>query len=349
MLKIGNTLKRERKIPMQIMTFPLNLDTDLGIRMTEIRKIESLKTPPPGNAEKDFFLPYEWFALPPPEIFSDYKAISFSSFREALLLVPRIGRILRLADPLENGTPHPGLPFLSRHRTVEGPDAWVIDVPLLEQHFSGEDPGPLNGRPTQTPTPQESDEAGADLFRQVGQTARDIQRVLSLSGSMVDSLRFMEGKLPETSHGLEVISQMTEDAAHKLMGTLETLAAEHDEIRKNLQDLSRNPSTMDEKISRISATLDQADQRIMAGFEAMAFQDLVGQNIKLIGSHLKELESRLVRILIETSPDLAEKKEPDGKNRKQKQDSETISLKGVKADGDIDQNSVDQLLSEFGF
>ena len=75
----------------------------------------------------------------------------------------------------------------------------------------------------------------------------------------------------------------------------------------------------------------------------------MGQNIKLVGSHLKELESRLVRILIETSPESIEKSGNDDKSEGKGNGQESISLKGVRAQGDIDQNTVDQLLSEFGF
>jgi chemotaxis protein CheZ len=334
---------------MQIMTFSLNQGTDLGIRMTEIRKIESIKSLPSDISGRILCFPHQWFGYSSPDSASGLKGISLSSSRKALIIVPRIGRILRLADEPEKGSPHPDLPFLSRHRTMEGPDTWVIDIPELDKHLSAT---PQDDPPPTATIPQEltgGDSSGPDLFQQVGQTARDIQRVLSLSSSMVDSLRIMEGKLPETSHGLEVISQMTEEAAHKLMNTLENIMEEHARIRESLRTIARDPSTAGEKISRIEETLNQADEKVMAGFEAMAFQDLVGQNIKLVGSHLKELESRLVRILIETSPDSSEKPGNDEKSEGKGNGQESISLKGVKAQGDIDQNTVDQLLSEFGF
>ena len=323
---------------MQIMTFPLSREVDLGIRMTEIRRIEALKGPAETGPPRTF-LPQEWFALPIPDSLDGLKGISLSSYREALIAVPRIGRILRLQDPELTGTPHPERPFLSRHKTLEGPESWLLDIPLLRKEFSGE--------------PVRKDKrAGdsSDLFQQVGQTARDIQRVLSLSTSMVDSLKFMEGKIPETSQGLGVISQMTEDAAHKLMNILETLLEDHNRIRTLISPLSGSKAPIRPSVNEIKEILDRSDEGIMHGFEAMAFQDLVGQNIKLIGSHLKELESRLVRILIETSPDTIRNEEettPPSPSSPASSPGET--LKGVGAQGDIDQNTVDQLLSEFGF
>ena len=330
---------------MQIMTFPLSREVDLGIRMTEIRRIEALKGPAETGPSRTF-LPQEWFALPIPDSLDGLKGISLSSYREALIAVPRIGRILRLQDPELTGTPHPERPFLSRHKTLEGPESWLLDIPLLRKEFSGE--------------PVRKDKrAGdsSDLFQQVGQTARDIQRVLSLSTSMVDSLKFMEGKLPETSHGLEVISQMTEDAAHKLMNTLESVMEEHESIRKILSDGQIKKADQKTQIEEILAS---ADERIMHGFEAMAFQDLVGQNIKLIGGHLRDLESRLVQILIETnqaptndSADTpvtkAAQENPDPSPAAKSSAATSETLKGVGATGDIDQSAVDQLLSEFGF
>lgn len=332
---INTQPRKEKKIPMQIMTFPLSREVDLGIRMTEIRRIEALKGPAETGPSRTF-LPQEWFALPIPDSLDGLKGISLSSYREALIAVPRIGRILRLQDPELTGTPHPERPFLSRHKTLEGPESWLLDIPLLRKEFSGE--------------PVRKDKrAGdsSDLFQQVGQTARDIQRVLSLSTSMVDSLKFMEGKIPETSQGLGVISQMTEDAAHKLMNILETLLEDHNRIRALISSLSGSKAPIKPSVNEIKEILDRSDEGIMNGFEAMAFQDLVGQNIKLIGSHLKELESRLVRILIETSPDTIRNEEETTPPSPASSPGET--LKGVGAQGDIDQNTVDQLLSEFGF
>ncbi len=334
MSRINSQTKTEKKIPMQIMTFPLSREVDLGIRMTEIRRIETLReNSDPGEAR--LFFPHDWFDLPRPDKLSGLKGIFLSSYREALIAVPRIGRILRLVDPGLGGVVHANHPFLSKHKTVEGPESWVLDIPLLRRHISGEGP-------TVSPPDSQSNDASG-LFQQMGQTARDIQRVLSLSSSMVDSLKFMEGKLPETSQGLGVISQMTEDAAHKLMHILESLLEDHNRIRTLAQSATA-PS-----LDQIAGILDGADERIMHGFEAMAFQDLVGQNIKLIGSHLKELETRLVRILIETSPEANRSGEESGTSSSPAFSPSNQTLKGVGAHGDIDQNTVDQLLSEFGF
>ncbi len=331
---------------MQIMTFPLAKGIDLGIRMTEIRKIESLKD---LTKERTDILSYpqEWFALPRPQNLSQSKGISLSSCREALIAVPKIGRILRIFDNNESGSPHPELSFLSHFKTIEGTEAWVLDVPAFRNSKGWATPA-SGGISSQS---REGGDSSANLLQQVGQTARDIQRVLSLSASMIDSLHFMEGKLPETSHGLEVISQMTEDAAHKLMNTLESLLEEHAEIRKILSDGHLKKAEQKERIEEI---LDRSDERIMHGFEAMAFQDLVGQNIKLIGGHLRDLESRLVQILIETSqPSAAQPTEQVAgtppESSKATSETRQETLKGVGAQGDIDQGAVDKLLSEFGF
>ncbi|MCL4486139.1 MAG: protein phosphatase CheZ [Nitrospirae bacterium] len=333
MSRINGQTKPEKKIQMQIMTFPLSREVDLGIRMTEIRRIEALgENSDPG--ESRLYFPHDWFAIPRPDRLSGLKGIFLSSWRDALIAVPRIGRILRLSDPTIPGELHTDHPFLSRHKTVEGPESWVLDIPLLRRHLSGEE---SSGSP-----PERQAGESSELFQQVGQTARDIQRVLSLSSSMVDSLKFMEGKLPETSQGLGVISQMTEDAAHKLMNILESLLEDHNRIRS----LTRSPTAPSP--DQIAGILDGADERIMHGFEAMAFQDLVGQNIKLIGNHLKELEARLVRILIETSPE-ANRSPEDASSALAPAPPPDQTLKGVGARGDIDQNTVDQLLSEFGF
>lgn len=328
---------------MQIMTFPLGRGTDLGIRMTEIRKIEALGGAMAENPEHTSCHPQTWFGLPVPENLSRSKGIFLSSFRRVMIVVPRIGRILRIGETPDPGRPHPEQNFLARYKTVEGPEVWVIDVPGMARQFDVH----LQEDTADSLLPASDGNASQpDFFHQVGETARDIERVLSLSSSLVDSLKFMEGKIPETSHGLETVTRMTEDAAHKLMGTLESLLEEHNRIRTALSSLAgADPAKTGDTVALIGEMLSRGDERIMAGFEAMAFQDLVGQNIRLIGNHLKELESRLVQILIETAPESGEKKE----TRPLSREEDTTALKGIGAPGDVDQDSVDKLLSEFGF
>ncbi len=321
---------------MQIMIFPISKEVDLGIRMTEIRRIESFKQST-DFVEGRCFFPQQWFNMPLPEGVSGMKGIALASFRNATIAVPRLGRILRLLDPAGPGTPHKDCPFLFKHRTMEGVDSWVLDVAMFHKAISGE---PITQHPERVPT-----DSSSGLFQQVGQTARDIQRVLALSGSMIDSLRTMEGKIPETSHGLDIISQMTEEAAHKLMNLLETIMEDH----ATLRTIMGSGPVDDVARGKIGKILEAAEEKIMEGFETMAFQDLVGQNIILIGGQLKELESRLVRILIECSTESVQKVESSGSPSGTPNPVHGQTLKGVGAPGDIDQDAVDQLLSEFGF
>jgi chemotaxis protein CheZ len=160
-------------------------------------------------------------------------------------------------------------------------------------------------------------------------------------------MKLMENNLPKTSGALEAVSKMTEEAAHKILGVLESAIGTNQEVRNRLSFLKEHPETLDQTLSSVHTLLEEEEGRIMQGFEAMVFQDLVGQNIRQMTRTLNELEKKLLEILIEFSPSASKEETPPDKVT----DSPIpgIDLKGVPGQSAISQDSVDQLLSEFGF
>lgn len=189
-----------------------------------------------------------------------------------------------------------------------------------------------------------------DFVTQIGKTAREIQKILSMSDTMLNTMKLVGDHLPTTSGGLETVSRMTEEAAHTILAVLESSLETNQKIRSDLQKMASDPKRLRKDLPAIEQLLSGQESRILEGFEAMAFQDLVGQNLRKITRTLNDLEKRLLEILMEFSSDREpEKSEKSNVPRSTAQEVPDLELKGVPSESTFSQDSVDKLLSEFGF
>jgi chemotaxis protein CheZ len=141
---------------------------------------------------------------------------------------------------------------------------------------------------------------------------------------------------------------MTEEAAHNLLAVLEASLEANQDIRNTLQQSGPDPARLQQEIPSIESLLASQETRILEGFEAMVFQDLVGQNLRKITQTLNDLEKRLLSILMEFSPE-REGCTPSPSGGEAPSGLAALDLKGVPSESTFSQDSVDKLLSEFGF
>lgn len=345
---------------MQVLSFPVQGNSLFGVRMNDVFKIigpsalktvsdskrpDLLGTVREGDREIPVHTPYGWLssAHGNPDPLSRVLVVSAESGGRFGIGISKMGKVLRVQDkpfPRTDRT-HP---FLLEAKTFDGTPILIVDPDrFLSEHAAG-------STASQTSKPRNSDHSeGAtdDLISQIGKTAREIQKILSLSDTMLDAMKLMENNIPKTSGALEAVSKMTEDAAHKILGVLESANSTNQEVRNRLASLKEHPETLDQTLDSINALLDQEENRIMQGFEAMVFQDLVGQNIRQMTRTLNELEKKLLEILIEFSPSVS--KEDVRLDEGSDSTIPALDLKGVPGQSAISQDSVDKLLSEFGF
>ncbi|EQD78765.1 chemotaxis phosphatase, CheZ, partial [mine drainage metagenome] len=109
----------------------------------------------------------------------------------------KIGKVIREKTPNERKTLEKlGLPFLSYSDTIDSIPVYVFDVRSFEQHMGlpvlssfvqseKEKTQMTNDESRGLP---KQDDASADLLNQVGKTAREIQKILSMSDSMMDTI-----------------------------------------------------------------------------------------------------------------------------------------------------------------
>ncbi len=273
------------------------------------------------------------------------------------IAILKLGKVLRVRDEdIQTGQTVPGTPpFLLAGKTMEGSPILIIDPDKIISTDSTSHDLPESLPATQSPSQPVAETQGSSpdgLIAQVGKTAREIQKILALSDSMLDTMKAMGTHLPATSGALQTVSRMTEEAAHKILEVLESSLSTNLEIRTRLSEASRNPSSLSENVEMINTLLQEEEIRINQGFEAMVFQDLVGQNIKAMTGTLNDLEKKLLEILVEfSSPPSTEdsfQSHPSLKTPSIDPDA-ILELKGIPNSTTVSQDAVDKLLSEFGF
>ena len=360
---------------MQILSFPTRTGSSLGIRISDVLKIlptDSLMAAisregttaeilPPviiteGGRDLAVHDPRQWDLPGTPVPGSPSKLLvigTHSGFRFGIAIL-KMGKVLRVREedvqPRHTDSQIPD--FLLRGKTTDGIPILILDPERFSQPGkpipSGQETVHISGPDDLTPS-HATQITTDDLISQVGKTAREIQKILALSDSMIDTMKAVENHLPMTSGALETVSRMTEEAAHTILGVLETSLNTNQEIRSRLDEVSRDPSGLPENITAINILLAEEEIRINQGFEAMVFQDLVGQNIRKMTGVLNDLEKKLLEILVQFSPNPSlEEGNPEVPSSPV--DSHAVlELKGIPDSTTVSQDAVDKLLSEFGF
>ncbi|MCL4461963.1 MAG: protein phosphatase CheZ [Nitrospirae bacterium] len=274
--------------------------------------------------------------------------IGSPSGKRFALAIENMGRVLRVPDNGLRPEPcHLGGFGCLKGPKVKGSDLYVVDP----------DGSAFADMPEPAEKPETSEESAStpaenlpdDFLTQIGKTAREIQKILSMSDSMLDTMKLVENRLPSTSGGLETVSRMTEEAAHTLLAVLESSLETNQEIRTSLRKHASDPASLQKEIPAIETLLANQETRILEGFEAMVFQDLVGQNLRKITQTLNDLEKRLLEILVEFSPERDNQNRPEPSSDRTSSGADALELKGVSSESTFSQDSVDKLLSEFGF
>ncbi len=360
---------------MQLFTFPLSKDLLGGVRLDDILKIlksDQTSLSPVEERSKgplEIGVILERGRLVP--VFDPRKALPDNNEiapPTRILLLPlqggdliglathKMGRIVREKTVDEKKhLGQTGLPFMKYTDTIDGLPLYVFDLkafatsmnllPNTVVQHQNKGLRSMSEHNDQT-EPAKAEDTSTELLNQVGKTAREIQKILSMSDSMMDAMKMMETHLPQTSTGLQSVSKMTEEAAHKLLSGFEESLETNRKLKESLKKIKENPSVAAAESQTMETLLLEEEERILHGFEAMVFQDLVGQNIRKMTGTLNELQSKLLTILKELAPAVRAEGEHTPAQEAPKVD---LDLKGTGHPTDVNQMDVDKMLSEFGF
>lgn len=206
------------------------------------------------------------------------------------------------------------------------------------------------------------------MYGELGGLAKSLNRMVQTLESIERPMQTTAGELPIAADQLADLTKFTEEAAHRILGYTEQVLANHDTMAADLAALKRamdaaspdgsqrSTVTLDGN-QRSTVTLDRArlerhasdlESRVgenrkilMDLITAMEFQDLTGQRLKKIATGIREIQSRLLRLLI-----VFGLKDQNGGAERQEA---LLSQLEASSKTTLNQNVVDNILQEFGF
>ena len=204
-------------------------------------------------------------------------------------------------------------------------------------------------------TPKTSDEA-QPVFAQVGQLTRSLYDALRELG-YDKSIEKVVNSVPDANDRLAYIANLTQQAAERVLNSLEIARPIQDKIADNAAALSADwQKAFDNKLSvdefkslamktrdylnNIPGQVKDTNAQLTEIMMAQDFQDLTGQVVKKVVDIVRSVESQLIGLLIEHTP---KDEIPEG----------LMNGPVIKADGRYDvvtnQAQVDELLESLGF
>ena len=162
-------------------------------------------------------------------------------------------------------------------------------------------------------TPDNSQPAAeADVHHKIGLLTRQLHDSLNELG-YADKLRGSMGELPDAQSRLSYIARLTGEAAEKVLNRVEQAKAQHDyiaaETRRVVNSLVADPVAAVAKgeifnfLNDVERVTKEADTHLTEIMMAQDFHDLTGQVIARVVALAADLESQLLELLIQTSPD----------------------------------------------
>ena len=203
-----------------------------------------------------------------------------------------------------------------------------------------------------------------EVYQELGKLTRELHS--TLCGIEVDDRieDLAHHDIPDAKERLNYVIEMTDRAAHRTLGAVETaiplceeIVSSTGEIRdkwKKFVSRDMNADEFREMAREIGSYLDGSSERTNVLREslndilmAQDYQDLTGQTIRRVINLVQELEESLVSIIRLSSP------VKDGGNKKREGNKEGLQGPQIPGREDSDamksQDEVDDLLSSLGF
>jgi chemotaxis protein CheZ len=205
-----------------------------------------------------------------------------------------------------------------------------------------------------------SDESGKPMFERLGGIVRllhDSLRELGYDRALSEA----SSQIVDAQDRLEYVASLTEQAANKVLNTLDEGMPDQDELSRQAREMEERWNDLFEgKLSVDQFKALAGDSRAFAQFVASCtekekarlldimmaqdFQDITGQLIKKVVIITKMVENELAQLLRDNAPPEAREKLA----QKQKEPAPLMQGPSVPTMA-LDQDNVDDLLAELGF
>lgn len=199
---------------------------------------------------------------------------------------------------------------------------------------------------------QPDEQTHSEIFQQLGLITRQLHDTLEQLGVMPQLQHAAEG-LPDARSRLNYIAGKTADAANRVLNLVDEAKAEHQQIshetREMAQAIMKDPvravasGAVINFVGSMEVRTERIDTCLTDIMMAQDFHDLTGQVIAKVVSLATELESSLVKLLVEAAP--------TEQIRQHTQEVLAGPQVAPEARPDVvaDQNEVDDLLASLGF
>jgi chemotaxis protein CheZ len=200
--------------------------------------------------------------------------------------------------------------------------------------------------------------ASPEIFQQLGTLTRQLHDTLNMLGVLPD-LKHTVGDLPDARSRLNYIAQKTEAAAEKVLNLVDKAKADQEHIAAETRKLAALISADPVKavatgavfnfVQDVEATTHQVDTHLTDIMMAQDFHDLTGQVVAKVVKLANDLESQLVKLLVQAAPpEQAHKVEAALTHNQEELNGPVVNPEG-RTDVVSNQGEVDDLLASLGF
>jgi chemotaxis protein CheZ len=200
--------------------------------------------------------------------------------------------------------------------------------------------------------------ASPEIFQQLGTLTRQLHDTLNMLG-VLPGLKNTVDDLPDARSRLNYIAQKTEAAAEKVLNLVDMAKADQEHIaaetRKLAAQISADPvkavasGAVFNFVQDVETTTRRVDAHLTDIMMAQDFHDLTGQVVAKVVKLANDLESQLVKLLVQAAPlEQAHKVEAALTHNHEELNGPVVDAEG-RTDVVNNQGEVDDLLASLGF
>lgn len=206
--------------------------------------------------------------------------------------------------------------------------------------------------------------ASPEIFQQLGALTRQLHDTMNMLG-VLPGLKHTADDLPDARSRLNYIATKTADAAEKVLNLVDTAKADQGHIASETRKLAALITADPVKavasgavfnfVRDVESVTHRVDTHLTDIMMAQDFHDLTGQVVAKVVKLASDLESQLVKLLVQAAPPEQAQKVEGALTSQQQGDPGQPHLEGpvVDAAGRTDvvanQSEVDDLLASLGF
>jgi chemotaxis protein CheZ len=206
--------------------------------------------------------------------------------------------------------------------------------------------------------------ASPEIFQQLGHLTRQLHDTLNVLG-VLPNLKNTVDDLPDARSRLTYIATKTADAAERVLNLVDTAKADQEHIASETRRLAALITADPVKavasgavfnfVQDVETVTHRVDGHLTDIMMAQDFHDLTGQVVAKVVKLANDLESQLVKLLVQAAPPEAAQKVEAALTAHHQTQAPEIILEGpvVDAEGRSDvvtnQGEVDDLLASLGF